>query len=33
MPNLHEFVGNVAAHISNDSVGKVWFINVDLKNA
>ena len=33
MPNIHEPVDNVAAQISNDSVGKRWFTNLDLKNA
>ena len=33
MPNIHELVDNVAAQIANDSVGEVWFTNVDLKNA
>ena len=33
MPNIHELVDNVAAQIINDSVGEVWFTNLDLKNA
>ena len=33
MPNIHEFLNNVAAQISNDAVGEVWFTNLDLKNA
>ena len=33
MPNIHELVDNVAAQIANDSVGEVWFTNLDLKNA
>ena len=33
MPNIHELVDNVAAQIVNDSVGGVWFTNLDLKNA
>ena len=33
MPNIHELVDNVAAQITNDSVGEVWFTNLDLKNA
>ena len=33
MPNIHELVDNVAAKIASDSVGKVWFTNLDLKNA
>ena len=31
MAKIHEFLGNVVAHISKDSVGEVWFTNVDLK--
>ena len=31
MPNIHEFVDDVAAQIANDSVGEVWFTNLDLK--
>ena len=31
MPKIHEIVDNVAAQISNDSIGEVWFIKVDLK--
>ena len=33
MPNIHELLDNVAAQIANDSVGEVWFTNLDLKNA
>ena len=33
MPNIHEQIDNVAAQITNDSVGEVWFTNLDLKNA
>ena len=33
MPNIHELVDNVASQISNDSVGEVWFTNLDLRNA
>ena len=33
MPNIHELVNNVAAQISNNSAGEVWFTNLDLKNA
>ena len=33
MPNIHELVDNVAAQISNNSAGEVWFTNLDLKNA
>ena len=33
MPNIHELVDNVAAQISNNSAGEVWFTNRDLKNA
>ena len=33
MPNIHEVVDNVAAQIASDSVGEVWFTNLDLKNA
>ena len=33
MPNIHELVDNVAAKIAIDSVGEVWFTNLDLKNA
>ena len=32
MPNIHELVDNVAAQIASDSVGEVWFTNLDLKN-
>ena len=32
IPNFQEFVDNVAAQISNDSVGEVWFTNLVLKN-
>ena len=31
MPNIYELVDNVAAQIANDSVGEVWFINLDQK--
>ena len=31
MPNIHELVDNVAAQITNDSVGEVWFTYLDLK--
>ena len=31
MPNIHELVDNVGAQIANDSVGEVWFTNLDLK--
>ena len=33
MPNIHELVNNFAAQIANDSVGEVWFTNLDLKKA
>ena len=33
MRNIHEFVDNVAAQISNNSTGEVWFTNLDLQNA
>ena len=33
MPNIHELVDNVAPQIANDSVGEVWFTNLDVKNA
>ena len=33
MPNIHELVDNVAEQIASDSVGEVWFTNLDLKNA
>ena len=33
MPNIHELVNIVAAQIASDSVGEVWFTNLDLKNA
>ena len=33
MPNIHEVVDNVASQTSNVSVGEVWFINLELKNA
>ena len=33
MPNIHEMVDNVGAQIANDSVGEVWFTNLDLKYA
>ena len=38
MPKIHELIDNVAAHISNDSIGekwstklvlKLWFTNLD----
>ena len=32
-PNKHELVDKVASQISNDSIGEVWFTNLDLKNA
>ena len=31
MPNIHELVENVAAQFANDSVGEVWFTNLDIK--
>ena len=33
MPNIHELADNVAAQIASNSVGEVWFTNLDLKNA
>ena len=33
MPKIHELEDNVAAQIASDSVGEVWFTNLDLKNA
>ena len=33
MPNVHGLSDNVAAQISNNSAGEVWFTNLDLKNA
>ena len=33
MPNIHNLVDNAASQISEKSVGEVWFINLDLKNA
>ena len=33
MPNIYELVDNVAAQISNNSAGEVWFSNLDLKSA
>ena len=30
VPNIHEMVDNVGAQIANDSVGEVWFTNLDL---
>ena len=33
MSNIPELVDNVAAQIANDSVGEVWFTNLDLKKA
>ena len=33
MPKIHELVDNVAAQISNNSAGEVWFTSLDLKNA
>ena len=33
MTNIHELVDNVAAQISDNSAGEVWFTNLDLKNA
>ena len=33
MPNIHELVNNEASQISNDSVGEIWFTNLDIKNA
>ena len=33
MPNIHEPIDNVAFQISEKSNGRVWFSNLDLKNA
>ena len=33
MPNIHELIDNVALQISEKSNGRVWFSNLDLKNA
>ena len=33
MPIIHELVDNVAAQIASDSVGELWFTNLDLKNS
>ena len=33
MPNIYELVDNVATQIASDSVGEVWFTNLDLKNS
>ena len=33
MPNIHDMVDNVAAQKAKNSVGEVWFTNLDLKNA
>ena len=33
MPNIHELIDNVALQISEKSIGRVWFSNLDLKNA
>ena len=33
MPNIHEFIDNVALQISEKSNGRVWFSSLDLKNA
>ena len=33
MPNIHELIDNVALPISVKSNGRVWFSNLDLKNA
>ena len=33
MPKIHELLDNVAALIASDSIGEVWFTNLDLKNA
>ena len=30
MSNIHELVDNVAAQIASDSIGEVWFTNLDL---
>ena len=33
MPNIHELINNVALQISEKSNGRLWFSNLDLKNA
>ena len=33
MPNIHEFIDNLALQISEKSNGRVWFSNLDLRNA
>ena len=33
VPNIHELIDNVALQISEKSNGRVWFSNLDLKNA
>ena len=33
IPNIHELIDNVAFQISEKSNGRVWFSNLDLKNA
>ena len=33
MPNIHELIDNLALQISEKSNGRVWFSNLDLKNA
>ena len=33
MPNIHELIDKVALQISEKSNGRVWFSNLDLKNA
>ena len=33
MPNIHELIDNMALQISEKSNGRVWFSNLDLKNA
>ena len=33
MPNIHELIDNVALQISEKPNGRVWFSNLDLKNA
>ena len=33
MPNIHELIDNVALQISEKSNGRLWFHNLDLKNA
>ena len=33
MPKIHKLLDKVAAQIASDSVGEVWFTNLDLKNA